>query len=62
MQLAASLTRLRLNVFKLSAPMFDAFAQSLSGLRFLWLSVGDVDSASSSALVSAVHFGDEDLS
>lgn len=62
LQLAASLTRLRLNVFKLSAPMFDAFAQSLSGLRFLWLSVGDVDSASSSALVSAVHFFDEDLS
>ena len=52
LQLAASLTRLRLNVFKLSAPMFDDFAQRLSGLRFLWLSVGDVDSASSSALVS----------
>ncbi|RXW17908.1 hypothetical protein EST38_g7946 [Candolleomyces aberdarensis] len=42
-----SLTSLRLNVLSLSAAMFDLMAQTLPGLRTLWLSTGIPENQSS---------------
>lgn len=50
-----SLTFLRLNVLTLSAAMFDLLAQTLLGLRVLWLSTGVLERE---VLVSSVMFRD----
>ncbi|KAF6754422.1 hypothetical protein DFP72DRAFT_812560 [Ephemerocybe angulata] len=52
---ARYLASLRLNVFRLNAPMFDAFARDLPMLQLLWLSVGDADSSAGSHQLSSLR-------